>query len=230
MLKKETIDLLKDNHSFINVFSICIGKTFLYQKRFIDYIGNYSRWYTDVTQGILKIDDRIFNVEYIGTTSTSDNYWYSSELENAIADEYVDIMINTRKTIETINLKELAEGKIVLENNINGYNLSMIYIAFAPNNVAYFCGSGDTSIYMFVKDLPESIFQKITPVEFPTTIMEIVSTFEVEHRLMLKALLIENEITYQEDQNNIIANFNENSSFTIKFENDVITNISGNIS
>lgn len=37
----------------------------------------------------------------------------------------------------------------------------MIYIAFAPQDVAYFCGSGDSKIYMFVKDLPANIFEKV---------------------------------------------------------------------
>ena len=100
MLKKETLNLLRINEaSFRDILSICVGKTYLAQNRFIDYIGNYNRWDTDITKGILKLDNKLFNVEYIGTTSTADNYWYSSELERAIPDEYVNIMINTRKTM-----------------------------------------------------------------------------------------------------------------------------------
>ena len=47
MLKEETLKLLNSyDIDFKNVFSICIGKTFLYQKRFIDYIGKYNNWNT----------------------------------------------------------------------------------------------------------------------------------------------------------------------------------------
>lgn len=126
--------------------------------------------------------------------------------------------------------KELTNGKIPLNKDINGYNLSMIYIAFAPENVAYFCGSGSTSIYMFVKQLPENIFEKINSVEFSSRIMEIISTFDVNHKLMVKALLTENEIEYTDNKNNIIATFNENSILNIEFDNDVVKNISGNLS
>lgn len=81
MMKEETLKLLHScDIDFKNVFSICVEKTFLYQKRFIDYIGKYNHWDTSLEIGFLKLDDRIFNVEYIGTTSVSDNFWYSSEL------------------------------------------------------------------------------------------------------------------------------------------------------
>jgi len=231
MLKQETLKLLNSNNNFKDIFSICIGKSYLYQSRFIDYLGEYDSWDTNVKEGTLKLGDRVFNVEYIGTTSNTDNYWYSSELESIIPDEYVDIMINTRKYMETLNLNELTPGKIMLNGDINGYNLSMIYIAFAPQNVAYFCGSGNTNIYMFIKDLPNDIFRKMNSTEFTTRIMEIISTFNVNHKLMVEALLIENEIEYEENQKSIIAKFNENSIITVDFDNNgLIKNISGNLS
>ena len=232
MLKKETLDLLNsEGLNYKNIFSICIGKSYLFQSRFIDYIGKYSHWDTNIKEGILKLDERLFNVEYIGTTSISDNYWYSSELESLIPDEYVNLMIKIRKTMQPLNLEQLTEGKIPLTNDINGYNLSMIYIAFAPENVAYFCGSGDTSIYMFVKQIPENIFKKMNSVEFSSKVMEITSTFNVNHKLMVKALLCENEIDYNDDDNNIVAKFNENSVLTIEFDNNgLLKKVSGNLS
>jgi len=228
MLKKSTINLLKLNGiNFKNVFSICIGKTYLFQKRFIDYIGEYNHWDTNVEEGILKLDDKLFDVEYIGTTSKSDNLWYSSELERVIPDEYVNLMIKIRNNMQSVNLDSLTEEKIMLDGDINGYNLSMIYIAFSPENVAYFCGSGDSSIYMFVKNLPEKIFEKINSYELSSCINDIISTFNVNHKLMVKALLNENGIHYDDHQNNVIAKFNENSLLTINFDdNDLITNIS----
>lgn len=232
MIKKETLNLLDlDNLNFKDVFSVCIGKTYLFQKRFINYIGKYNRWDTDVKEGILKLDDRIFDVEYIGTTSVMDGYWYSSELEKVIPDEYVNLIINIRKNMQSLNLDKLTDGKIKLENDINGYNLSMIYIAFAPERVAYFCGSGDVSIYMFVKNLPDDIFKKMNSVEFSSLVMEIISIFNVNHKLMVKALLSENDIEYSESQNNVIAKFNDNSIMTVEFdENDLLNKISGNVS
>ncbi len=231
MLKKETLNLLNPNSpDFIDIFSICIGKSFLFQSRFIDYLGQYNHWDTDVEKGLLKLDNRLFNVEYIGTTSTSDNYWYSADLEKIIPIKYVNLIIDIKKVLKSLGLNQLAEGKIMLNNDLNGYNLSMIYLAFAPQNVTYFCGSGNTSIYMFVKNLPDTLFKEMNSIEFSNRVMEIISTFNVNHRLMVKALLIENNIQFNESQNEIIAKFNEKSVLTIKFNEKGLVNISGNLS
>lgn len=230
MLKKETLSLLNTEEiNYKNIFSICIGKSNLFHTRFMDYIGEYDYWNTNLKEGILKLDEKSFNVEYIGTTDISDNYWYSSEIERVIPDEYVNLMINTRKIMQSLNLNQLTEVKIPLTDEVNGYNLSMVYIAFAPENVSYFCGSGNTSIYMFVKQLPENIFKKINSIEFASRVMEIISTFNVNQKLMVKALLCENEIEYRVDKDNIIAKFNENSILTINFNNNGVR-ISGNLS
>jgi frataxin-like iron-binding protein CyaY len=48
---------------------------------------------------------------------------------------------------------------------------------------------------------------------------------------MVKALLCENEIEYSDDNNSIIAKFNENSILTVEFDNNgQLKNISGNLS
>ena len=124
----------------------------------------------------------------------------------------------------------MAQNKIELTDDINGYNISMIYLAFAKENVAYFCGSGDTSIYMFVKDLPAHIFKRMNSVEFSNRVTEIISKFNVNYKLMIKALLLENEIDYTEEENTIIAKFNDDSIITVLFDNnDLMKKISGNV-
>ena len=225
MLKNETLNLIK-NENFKDIFSICIGKTYINQKRFIEYIGKYYKWNTDVKKGILQIDYKKFDVEYIGTTSNSDNYWYSAEVEQVIPNKYKKIIKSVKKEMEKINIKEISSSKIPLKDEINGYNLSMIYIALAKENLAYFNGSGDTSIYMFVKKLPKELFRRMTASEFSASVMEIIGQFVVDHKLLVKALLIENDYPFEEKDNKIIAKFSERSVLTIEF-NKISTKISG---
>lgn len=230
MLKQKTLNLIRNEETnFKKIFSICIPKAYIHQRRFINYIGQYNHWDTNVKEGTLLLDTKKFNVEYIGTTSTSDNYWYSSELESVIPDEYVELMIQTRKKLQELNIDSLANGKIELGGDINGYNLSMIYMAFAPIDTAYFNGSGDTSIYMFVKDLPNEIFERITNVEFPNVVMEIISTFNVEHKLIVKALASEFDYKYRDDGNNIIVTFSEKSELIFKFEGEYLKEVTGSL-
>ena len=230
MLKQDTLNLIK-NYNFKNMFSICIGKTYINQKRFIEYVGKYNKWDLDISKGKLKLDEKEYDVEIIGTTSQNDNYWYSSEIEKAIPDEYVKIMMDVRKKLETMNFLDLAKPKILLTDEIDDYNLSMIYIAMANENVAYFKGAGNVSIYMYVKNLSDEIFRKMNPNEFSNCILEIISNYDVDHRLMVKALLIENDYEYEEKNNIIIAKFSNDSKLNIVFdEKNRLVKIEGNIS
>lgn len=232
MLKEKTLDLLNgEEKNFENIFSICIGNLFNIQQRFIDYIGQqYSNWSTDIRECTLKLgNERVFDVEYIGTTSQSDNFWFSSEVEKLIPDAGTQLMTNARKNLERYGFTDLAQPKIELIGDINGYNLSMIYMAFIDAKTAYFCGLGNTNIYMFVKNLDEKLFDRINSVEFSNRIMKLISTFNVNHRLMVKAILTENDIEYTEEDNEILAKFND-TSITITFENGRIKNCLGNLS
>ncbi len=229
MLKVETLNLLnKSDINFKDLLSICIGKTYLYQRRFIEYIGKYNHWDVDLSTGMLTLDDKKYNIECIGTTSKNDPYWYSSEIEKVIPDKYVDLMIKTRVKLENLGMPQyLTNSKIALNENINGFNLSMIYIAFAPINVAYFCGKGDTSIYMFVKSLPENIFSKLKSTELFSLITDITSNFNVNAKLMIKALLMEMEYNFVEENNKLITDFSPDSKIEIEFDGDNFSSLRG---
>ena len=231
-LKSETIKLINTQTvSFRDLFSICVGKTYSNQIRFVNYLGSYNSWSTDVTKGYLKLDERMFDVEYIGTTSPeSDDFWYSADAEEVIPDKYVNLILRTKKIMQNLGLGKYTESKIQLEGNVNEYNLSMMYIAFAPEEVTYFCGNGNTRINMFVKNLPNEIFEKIGSNEFVSRVTDIISTFDVNAKLMIKAFLIENYCDYTEIDNEIIADFSDKSKIKFKFNGDVLQGFEGVIS
>ena len=233
MLKDETLKLLEGrNIDFVDVYSVCAGKVYLYQKRLMNYFGNYERWDTDVTKGELVLDgSRVFDVEYIGTTLEGDPYWYSAELEEVIPDEFVRMMVKVRETLTGLNLTDLAQGKILLEGDVIAHNLAKIYTAFASEDVCYFKGTGKASIYMFVKGLPSEIYSEITPLEFTTVIMDTVKNTTADGKLLVLSTLIENNIDYEETDNEVKAKFKGNIVLTIKFDDkNRITGIEGNLS
>ena len=198
MLKVETLNLLnKSDINFKDLLSICIGKTYLYQRRFIEYIGKYNHWDVDLSTGMLTLDDKKYNIECIGTTSKNDPYWYSSEIEKVIPDKYVDLMIKTRVKLENLGMPQ------------------------------YFCGKGDTSIYMFVKSLPENIFSKLKSTELFSLITDITSNFNVNAKLMIKALLMEMEYNFVEENNKLITDFSPDSKIEIEFDGDNFSSLRG---
>ena len=221
MLKKETIKLISsDNPSFMDILSISVGKVFVFEERLKDHIGNYAHINALFKQGELYLDDKLYLVQFMGSTSPEDNCWFSSEIEKVIPDYYKTTMVETRKTMERMNYKELMEKKIPLHDDVNGDTLAIIYTAFAEEDTAYFCGVNNISLYMYIDALPDKIFEKITSSTFCVTVPQIISKYSVNHKIMVKALLIENDIEYEEQGNNIVAKFRngENSDVNVLFD------------
>ena len=217
MLKNRTISLILDN-DYLNLLSISIGKPYLFQRRFIEYIGKYNNWYYDVKEGYLKIDERYFNVEFIGTTSSQDDFWYSADMEKLIPDKFLNLLYSSKKNLEKYKFNELTSSKIVLNDKINAFDLSIIYIAFCNENVAYFCVGEDVKLYMFVKDLPNELYAKPTVSEILYTILEVISKINVNHKLLTYSLALEFDYNYVEKDNNIIISSNDNSKISLKFD------------
>jgi hypothetical protein len=220
-LKKETLDLINlENATAQEIYAISLGKVYLHQVRFKDYLGGYQKWNTDVNIGKLDLDDKQFDVEYIGTTAPEmDNNWCSSEIEKVIPDEYVNLMIKTRKVLEKLNIKDYMGTKIPMNENISDSEIMTVITAFCPQNVVYFSGVAEdnSKIVMLVKNLPEEIFKSADSNELNARFLELLEYEVISQRLMLKALLSENGISFIENENEIIAKFSEESVFTYKF-------------
>ena len=220
MIKDKVLDLIDVKKAkFKEIFSICIGDVYIRQIRFAKTLNENYRWDTDITKGILEIDEKEYKVEYIGTTSERDGCWFSANIETRVPKKYSNMISNIKERIKKLNIEEFSNDKILIQGDKNGHNLSIIYTAFANDNVAYFpgVGVGELSIFMFVKNLPKDIFRKISMQEFLITVPKLLA-FEIDHKLMVKALLIQNDIHFKESMFEIKAEFDKDSFIKIKFD------------
>ena len=201
-MKQAAYDLLKEKGTFTlkDLFSVCLGKIFSDRIEFCEYIAGYKHWDVDIVKGELFVDDKKFNVECIGTSSTRDGMWFSAELERQIPDDKVSMIIESRNLIKRLNLENLAQTKIKLDNNFTDEKLAIIYTAFYSNpNCTYFIASPeDLRIFLHVKDFDgEDIIKNLTkPIpshKFIPRVMEIISKYDVNHMLMIKSFLIHND-------------------------------------
>lgn len=208
--------------NFKNLFSISVGKVYSDNIELKNYIGNYSRWSTDVTNGILKIDEKEFKVQYLGTVSTSDNMWFTAEMEQQIPDQYVDYAIKSREMFTQLELNEFCEGKIALTEEITGDKLATIYCAFMPISgpCTYLkMQSNDLIFYMCLENIPQNLFEKIGSSKFVPRIMEIINNNKnIDHKLMIQSFLLNNKCQLIDNDNSIVAIFDENSKIVFNFD------------
>jgi len=228
-MKQENLEKIEKGMSYQDMLALCIGKAFANQQNFQEYLGPYNRWDTDVTKGKLYIDDKTFDVEYIGTTSKKDMHWFTAEQEQVIPDEGVQMMMEIKEFLKEEEVPEFYFPTAKLTEEVNEHNLGMIFCMLADKNVCYFNGSGEVSIVMFVKNLPEEIFKPVSAERFARIAMQIVSNYNLNAQDMIQSFLIENENEYLEENNKIIAFFENDTEIEFQFEEGKLLRIEGNL-
>lgn len=215
-MNKVNFDLLKNSTiNFKNLFSICVGKVYSNKLEFIDYLEGFEKWDTDLDTGKLIIDEKSFDVQYLGSVTYDDNMWFSAELEKGIPEEYVKLLIESRKSMKNYNVKDFYPIKVKTDDKITGEMLGMICTAFIPNKeICFFNGKAEgVNLYMVVNkneenpDLFKNLTQNISAEKFIPRVMEIISKYNIDHKLMIKSFLLDNNCTYDEDENILIGNF-----------------------
>lgn len=214
---KKVIDLI-DKTNFTELLSICIGKVYSNQIELQSYLGQYQRWSVQINNGKLNIDEKEFDVDFLGTTSVSDGMWFNADLEKEIPLEYLQYINCAYDNMQKYGIQELLSKKIKLDNIYTDHSLAIIYTALAEKNTCYFKGSGDVSIFMIFKSLPENIFAPVNSNKFLNRTLDIISKFNVDAKLMIKAFAINNDNQFEETEDTIIVKFENNGSLVFKFD------------
>lgn len=210
---------LLNKENFKNLFSLCVGKVYSNQLELKEYFGDYKHWETDINLGKLFVDEKEYNVEYIGVKSDSENMWFSAEMEKPIPVDFTKMIIETRKNMFNKGLGDCYYYRKTLREDLTSDMLAIVYVSLTRGDVCYFKGvNGDLSVYMYIKDLPQSIFEKIGSNKFVNRVMEIIQKFDVNHKLMIKSFLINNNCGVIERDNKIIGLFDDKSEITFVFD------------
>lgn len=214
----EKVINLIDKTNFTELLSVCVGKVYSNQVELQSYLGQYQRWSVQADTGKLNIDEREFDVDFLGTTSVSDGMWINADLEELIPLEYLQDLNCVYDNIKKYGIQELLPKKIKLDNIYTDHSIAIVYTALAEKNTCYFKGSGDVSVFTIFKSLPESLFAPINSNKFLNRTLEIISKFDVNAKLMIKAFAINNENQFEETEDTIIVKFENDESLIFKFD------------
>lgn len=223
-MQSSAFKLLKEKN-FQELYDLSVGKVFSNRIEMQEYVGAHSKFDTDLTTCTLKLDEKEFAVDFIGTYSLADNMWFTAELEKQIPDQGVSEIITVRKLFSQIGLSEFYAEKLQIDGSVTADMLATIYTAFMPEQQVYYVGkAGDVSLYMRVKGLPSEVLAPIGSVKFVPRVMEIISTGSVKnHKLMVESFLLNNGCTVKVKGNKVVGVFNETEiTFTFDEQNRLI--------
>ena len=88
-MNKESLNLLKDKN-FKDIFSISIGKVYSNQVELCGYIKDIDAYSIDKSSGKVIINNKEYNIQFLGTYDKNSNMWITSEFDNDIKDEHVN--------------------------------------------------------------------------------------------------------------------------------------------
>ncbi|WP_103580509.1 DUF6882 domain-containing protein [Campylobacter concisus] len=198
-----------DKSNWSELFSACVGKATLLQKRAFKLLVEGSNWQVDFDSGKIYFDEREFDMQFIGSESFSSNTWlWGYENINGFDERLLGLANKAREFGEKFGLSAFSRPQFELDENLNGHTISMILCtAFDEQNYYRIEYDGGAAYVAFRSD---AVFEEpVLANELLSVVNECLSTYDLDHKILVKGLLLSCDMKFSESPNEIVANKNE---------------------
>ena len=198
-----------DKSNWSELFSACVGKATLLQKRAFKLLVEGSNWQVDFDSGKIYFDEREFDMQFIGSESFSSNTWlWGYENINGFDERLLELANKAREFGEKFGLSAFSAPRFELDENFNGHTISMVLCtAFDEQNYYRIEYEGGAAYVAFRSDL---VFKEpVLANEILSVVNECLSSYELDHKIFIKGLLLSCDMKFSESPNEIVANKNE---------------------
>ncbi|ORI02531.1 DUF6882 domain-containing protein [Campylobacter concisus] len=198
-----------DKSNWSELFSACVGKATLLQKRAFKLLVEGSNWQVDFDSGKIYFDEHEFDMQFIGSESFSSNTWlWGYENINGFDDRLLELANKAREFGEKFGLSVFGTPQFELDENFNGHTISMVACAaFDEQNYYRIEYEGGAAYVAFRSDV---VFEEpVLANELLSVVNECLSTYELDRKIFVKGLLLSCDMKFSESPNEIVANKNE---------------------
>ena len=194
-----------DKSNWSELFSACVGKATLLQKRAFKLLVEGSNWQVDFDSGKIYFDGREFDMQFIGSESFSSNTWlWGYENINGFDERLLELANKAREFGEKFGLSAFSTSQFELDENFNGHTISMILCtAFDEQNYCRIEYEGGAAYVAFRSDV---VFEEpVLANELLSVVNECLSTYELDHKIFIKGLLLSCDMKFSESPNEIVS-------------------------
>ncbi len=194
-----------DKSNWSELFSACVGKATLLQKRAFKLLVEGSNWQVDFDSSKIYFDGREFDMQFIGSESFSSNTWlWGYENINGFDERLLELANKAREFGEKFGLSAFSKPQFELDENFNGHTISMILCtAFDEQNYYRIEYEGGAAYVAFRSDV---IFEEpVLANELLSIVNECISSYELDHKIFIKGLLLSCGIKFSESPNEIVS-------------------------
>ncbi|WP_180997512.1 DUF6882 domain-containing protein [Campylobacter concisus] len=194
-----------DKSNWSKLFSACVGKATLLQKRAFKLLVEGSNWQVDFDSGKIYFDGREFDMQFIGSESFSSNTWlWGYENINGFDEWLLELANKAREFGEKFGLSAFSTPRFELDENFNGHTISMVACtAFAEQNYYRIEYDGGAAYVAFRSD---AVFEEpVLANELLSVVNECLSSYELDHKIFIKGLLLSCDMKFSESPNEIVS-------------------------
>lgn len=198
-----------DKSNWSELFSACVGKSTLLQKRAFRLLVEGSNWQVDFDSGKIYFDEREFDMQFIGSESFSSNTWlWGYENINGFDEQLLKLANKAREFGEKFGLSAFSTPRFDLDENFNGHTINMVLCtAFDEQNYYRIEYEGGAAYVAFRSDV---VFEEpVLANELLGVVNECLSTYELDHKIFIKGLLLSCDMKFSESPNEIVSDKNE---------------------
>ncbi len=211
MKKKSILDCPVEfgKGDFLQLLSLSVGRMISVQTAFGEIIGD-NGWNVDLKSGTIRFGENIFKSGVLGSESETGGTWLWAwaNTEGGLPEIAAAPSRRARKLLA--DCAEFQNGKFMLDDIHTGHNLAMISCAVSEKNLCYYrCPYSGGAAFVTVENLPESVFEPVPAERFVRTLMDIISSFYCDHRLLAAGFLYQNGTDFVQSDSQIIAKFPE---------------------
>jgi hypothetical protein len=198
-----------DKSNWSELFSACVGKATLLQKRAFKLLVEGSNWQVDFDSGKIYFNGREFDMQFIGSESFSSNTWlWGYENINGFDERLLELANKAREFGEKFGLSAFSTPQFELDENFNGHTISMVLCAAFDEQNYYRIEYEDGAAYVAFR--ADMVFEEpVLANELLSVVNECLSTYELDHKILVKGLLLSCDMKFSESPNEIVANKNE---------------------
>ncbi|ORI06768.1 DUF6882 domain-containing protein [Campylobacter concisus] len=194
-----------DKSNWSKLFSACVGKATLLQKRAFKLLVEGSNWQVNFDSGKIYFDGREFDMQFIGSESFSSNTWlWGYENINGFDERLLELANKAREFGEKFGLSAFSTPQFELDENFNGHTISMVLCtAFDEQNYYRIEYEGGAAYVAFRSDM---IFEEpVLANELLSVVNECLSSYELDHKIFIKGLLLSCDMKFSESPNEIVS-------------------------
>ncbi|WP_180382070.1 DUF6882 domain-containing protein [Campylobacter concisus] len=194
-----------DKSNWSELFSACVGKATLLQKRAFRLLVEGSNWQVDFDSGKIYFDEREFDMQFIGSESFSSNTWlWGYENINGFDERLLELANKAREFGEKFGLSVFSTPQFDLDKNFNGHTISMVLCtAFDEQNYYRIEYDGGAAYVAFRAD---AVFEEpVLANELLSVVNECISAYELDHKILVKGLLLSCDMKFSESPNEIVS-------------------------